>query len=346
MPAPRRRAADCASDPQGLAAQRRRRRRTARGWLRKGGFSFASSRLFGFGFGRRDDLLEVDGGDAVVGDGEVEGLRELPRGDHFGADGEAEGDAAPGGRTEGLDGDVVPDGRERDGVGIDVGGKVLAVGGLHEEVGDEVPAVHGRAEAGGDALPVLADLLAEVEAEGGRFGSLGVEVHGPVVLAPRLVAGREDGVELALADGAQLERRAVRAEDLGADERGGVRRGLHAENGVRVASAHLVPLVRLDLPELADRTADRNGDRGRGRVVGLDKEGLQERSREDVRVERAADLGRTAGREIRRGEFKVRAHARADDACHVGRPLAVVSQRRRQNRPLDLRPLAKVEKGG
>ena len=302
--------------------------------------------MFGFGFGRRDDLFEVDGGHAVVGDGEVEGLRELPGGDHLGADGEAEGDAAPGGRAEGLDGDVVPNGRERDGGGIDVGGKVLAVGGLHEEVGDEVPAVRGRAEAGGDALPMLADLRAEVEAEGGRFGALGVEVHGPVVLAPRLVAGREDGVELALAGGAQLERRAGGAEDLGADERGGVRRGLHAENGVRIARAHLVPLVRRHLPKLPDRTADRNGDRRRGGVVGLEEEGLQERPREDVRVERAANLGRTAGREIRRGEFKVRAHARADDIGHVDRPVAVVPQRRRQHRPLDLRPFAEVEGGG
>lgn len=282
----------------------------------------------------------------MVGDGEVEGLRELPRGDHLGADGEAEGDAAPGGRTEGLDGDVVPDGRERDGVGIDVDGKVLAVGGLHEEVGDEVPAVHGRAEAGGNALPMLADLLAEVEAEGGRFGALGVEVHGPVVLAPRLVAWREDGVELALADGAQLERSAGGAENLGADERGGVRRGLHAENGVRLARAELVPLVRLDLPELADRATDRNGDRGRCGVVGLDEEGLQERPREDVRVERAADLGRTAGREVRRGEFKVRAHARANDVGHVDRPVAVVPQCRRQHWPLDLRHLAEVKLGG
>lgn len=282
----------------------------------------------------------------MAGDGEVEGLRELPGGDHLGADGEAEGDAAPGGRAEGLDGDVVPDGRERDGGGVDVGGKVLAVGGLHEEVGDEVPAVRGRAEAGGDALPVLADLRAEVEAEGGRFGSLGVEVHGPVVLAPRLVAGREDGVELALAGGAQLERRAGGAENLGADERGGVGGSLHAENGVRVARAHLVPLVRLDLPELADRTADRNGDRRRGRVVGFDEEGLQERPREDIRVERAADLGRPSGRKIRRGEFEVRAHARADDVGHVDRPLAVVPQCRRQDRPLDLRPLAEVELGG
>ncbi len=252
-------------------------------------------------FGNRDDLLEVDGGGSVAGDGEVEGLGKLPRGDHLGADGEAQGDAAPGGRAEGLDRDVVPDGRERDGGGIDVGGEVLAVGGFHKEVGDEVPAVHGRAEAGGDALPMLADLRADMEAEGGRLSALGVEVHGPVVLAPRLVSGREDGVELALAGGAQLERRADGAEDLGADERGGVRRGLHAENGVRVARAELVPLVRLDLPEFADRAADRNGDRRRGRVVGLEEEGLQERTREDVRVERAADLGRTAGREVRRG---------------------------------------------
>ena len=280
----------------------------------------------------------------MAGDGEVECLGKLPRGDHLGADGEAQGDAAPGGRAEGLDGNVVPDGRERDGGGGDVGGKVLAVGGLHEEVSDEVPAVHGRAEAGGDALPVLADLRAEVEAEGGRFGSLGVEVHGPVVLASRLVAGREDGVELALAGGAQLERRAVRSEDFTADERGGVRRGLHAENGVRVARAHLVPLVRRHFPKLPDRTADRNRDRGRGRVVGLDEEGLQERPREDVRVERAADLGRPSGRKIRRGEFEIRAHARADDVGHVDRPVAIVPQHRRQHRPLDLRSLAEVER--
>ena len=282
----------------------------------------------------------------MVGDGEVEGLRELPGGDHLGADGEAEGDAAPGGRAEGLDGNMVPNGRERDGGGIDVGGEVLAVGGLHEEVGDEVPAVHGRAEAGGDALPMLADLLAEVEAEGGRLGALGVEVHGPVVLAPRLVAGREDGVELALAGGAQLERRASGAEDLGADERGSVRRGLHAENGVRLARSHLVPLVRRHFPKLPDRTADWNGDRRRGRIVGLDEEGLQERPREDVRVERAADLSRPSGRKIRRGEFKVRAHARADDVGHVDRPIAVVPQRRRQHRPLEFRPLAEVKNIG
>ena len=282
----------------------------------------------------------------MIGDGDVEGLGELPGGDHLGADGEAEGDAAPGGRADGLDGDVVPFGGDRDRGGVDVGGKVLAVGGLHEEVGDEVPAVRGRAEAGGDALPVLADLRAEVEAEGGRFGALGVEVHGPVVLPPRLVAGSEDGVEHALAGGAQLERRASGAEDLGADERGSVRRGLHAENGVRLARAHLVPLVRRHLPKLPDRAADRNGDRGRGGIVGLDEEGLQKRPREDVRVERAADLRRSSGRKVRRGEFEVCAHARADDVGHVDRPLAVVPQRRRQHRPLDLRHLAEVERGG
>ena len=98
-----------------------------------------------------------------------------------------------------------------------------------------------------------------------------------MVLAPRLVSGREDGVELALTGGAQLERRAVRSEDLGSHERGSVRRGLHAENGVRVARAYLVPLVRLDLPEFADQAADRNGDRRRGRIVGFDEEGFQER---------------------------------------------------------------------
>ena len=167
-----------------------------------------------------------------------------------------------------------------------------------------------------------------------------------MVLAPRLVSGREDGVELALAGGAQLKRRAGGTEDLGSHERGGVRCGLHAEDGVRVARAHLMPLVRLDLPELADRTADRNGDRGRGGVVGLEEEGLQEQTREDVRVERAADLGRTAGREIRRGEFEGRAHARADDVGHVDRPVAVVPQGRRQHRLLDLRPLSEVERGG
>ena len=62
-----------------------------------------------------------------------------------------------------------------------------------------------------------------------------------------------------------------------------------------------------------------------------------------VRVNRAANLGRTAGREVRRGEFKVRAHARANDVGHVARPVTIVPQCRRQHRTLDLRLLAEVK---
>lgn len=108
-----------------------------------------------------------------------------------------------------------------------------------------------------------------------------------------------------------------------------VRCGLHAEDGVCVARANLEPLVRINLPEFTHRATNRDGYRRRGGVVCLDEEGFLERPRKDVRIQCATDFGRTAWREIRRGEIQIGAYACANDIGHMDDLVTVIPQRRR-----------------